>query len=96
MSRRFSTHTCTSKYAAYVVFKGRKPGVYETWKDTEDQVKGFSGNHYQDFTSLTEAKYAFRHFRKESKSLRLTSAKALKRKVRKNKATHHDDLPPWD
>jgi ribonuclease HI len=31
MSRRFSNHNFTSKYAAYVVFKGRKPGAYKNW-----------------------------------------------------------------
>ena len=31
-----------SRRAAYVVFVGRNPGVYLSWKETEEQVHQFS------------------------------------------------------
>ena len=59
MSRRFSNHTFTSKNAAYVVFVGRKPGIDETWNETESQVKGHSGSLYKGFSDLAKAKRAY-------------------------------------
>lgn len=43
------------KYQAYVVFRGRKPGVYFTWDETKAQVDGFSGQSQQGFATLKEA-----------------------------------------
>lgn len=39
----------------YAVKQGRKPGVYNTWAQCEEQIKGFSGAKYKKFTSLEEA-----------------------------------------
>ena len=39
----------------YAVKQGRKPGVYDTWAQCEEQIKGFSGAKYKKFTSLKEA-----------------------------------------
>ena len=33
----------------YVVFKGVKPGIYDTWEDTKKHVDGFSGAVYKSF-----------------------------------------------
>lgn len=33
----------------YAVKRGRKPGVYETWKECEEQVKGFNNAIYKSF-----------------------------------------------
>ena len=58
MSRCFSNYNITSRYAAYVVFKGRTPGVYKSWKETEAQVNRYSGSSYKGFASPVEAKRA--------------------------------------
>ncbi|MGD1527163.1 viroplasmin family protein [Vibrio owensii] len=42
----------------YVVWVGRKPGVYNTWSEAEKQVKGFSGAKYKSFAA-SKAKEAF-------------------------------------
>ena len=68
MSRCFSNYNITSRYAAYVVFKGRKPGVYKTWKETEVQVNRCSGSSYKGFASLAEAKRAYRRFLDDGKT----------------------------
>lgn len=43
------------KCQAYVVFRGRRPGVYFTWDETKAQVDGFSGQSQQGFATLKEA-----------------------------------------
>ena len=44
---------------AYVVFKGRKPGIYKTWAECKAQVDGFSGPVFRGYGSMEEAKEAF-------------------------------------
>lgn len=39
----------------YAVVKGRNPGIYNTWKETETEIKGFSGAVYKSFTSKNDA-----------------------------------------
>jgi ribonuclease HI len=43
----------------YVVWKGRKPGVYETWDEAKAQVEGFPGALYRKFKTLEDALAAF-------------------------------------
>ena len=43
-----------SKYY-YAVKNGKEPGIYKTWKDCEEQVKGHSGAIYKKFTTEKEA-----------------------------------------
>jgi ribonuclease HI len=40
----------------YAVRKGRVPGIYKTWKEAEEQVKGFPGAEYKSFERLEDAK----------------------------------------
>ncbi|MCI8558910.1 MAG: AAA family ATPase [Lachnospiraceae bacterium] len=42
------------KKKIYAVRKGRNPGIYDVWAETEQQVKGFSGAEYRSFTYMTE------------------------------------------
>ena len=39
----------------YAVKSGKKPGVYETWAECQEQVIGFSGAKYKKFSSYEEA-----------------------------------------
>ena len=39
----------------YAVRKGKKPGIYRTWPETQRQVSGFSGAQYKSFTTQAEA-----------------------------------------
>jgi ribonuclease HI len=43
----------------YVVWKGKKPGVYETWAECAAQTNGFSGAEFKAFESLQAASEAF-------------------------------------
>jgi ribonuclease HI len=44
----------------YVVWKGRKTGVFSSWEACAAQVKGFTGAQYKSFTSRSAAEQAFR------------------------------------
>lgn len=39
----------------YVVLKGRKPGIYNSWPECEAQVKGFSGASYKGVSTYDQA-----------------------------------------
>ena len=43
----------------YVVWKGNAPGVYNSWKDCEKQVKGFEGAQFMSFPNPETAQKAF-------------------------------------
>jgi len=47
----------SSKY--YVVWKGKIPGIYETWKECSAQTTGFTNPRYKSFGSKEEAQNAF-------------------------------------
>lgn len=48
------------KQKFYVVWKGRKTGIFTSWADCEAQVKGFVGAEYKAFGTRQEAETAFR------------------------------------
>jgi ribonuclease HI len=48
------------KQKFYVVWKGRKTGIFTSWAECEEQVKGFVGAEYKAFASLKEAESAFK------------------------------------
>lgn len=48
------------KQKYYVVWKGRKPGIFTSWAEAEQQVKGFAAAQYKSFESLKEAEAAYR------------------------------------
>lgn len=43
----------------YVVWQGRKPGVFEDWDVAKQQIEGFAGAQYKSFESKPEALKAF-------------------------------------
>jgi len=45
-----------SKY--YVVWQGRKPGIFTNWNSCKAQVDGFAGAKFKSFKTLTEAEAA--------------------------------------
>lgn len=44
----------------YVVWKGRKPGVYSNWASCAEQVMGFPNARYKGYTDRDEAYAAYR------------------------------------
>jgi ribonuclease HI len=49
-----------SKNKFYTVWKGNTPGVYDTWKECEAQVKGVEGAQYKAFATRQEAENALK------------------------------------
>ncbi|KAK9145206.1 hypothetical protein Sjap_005109 [Stephania japonica] len=43
----------------YVVFKGREPGVFDSWDACSRSVNGYSGNSYRSYQTLEEALFAY-------------------------------------
>ena len=43
----------------YVVWRGLKPGIYDSWSECEAQVKGQAGAAYKGFATKAEAEKAF-------------------------------------
>lgn len=44
-----------SKEKFYAVKKGRIPGVYSTWEECQQQVKGFPNPVFKSFPTIEEA-----------------------------------------
>ena len=49
-----------AKQKYYVVWKGRKPGIYSNWAECAAQVKGFADAQYKAFENRSAAQAAFR------------------------------------
>jgi len=49
----------TQKKKFYVVWVGKKPGVYANWDTCRKQVEGFQGARYKSFANQQEALQAF-------------------------------------
>ena len=49
-----------AKHKFYVVWKGRKTGIYSSWAEAEEQVKGAVGAQYKAFGTRQEAEAAFK------------------------------------
>ena len=47
------------KQKFYVVWRGRKPGVYDNWADCKQQVEGFGEAAYKAYATLEDAEEAF-------------------------------------
>ncbi len=47
-----------SKKKFYVVWRGIRPGLYESWDDCKQQVQGIEGAQYKSFTDRDEAQRA--------------------------------------
>lgn len=48
-----------AKKKFYVVWEGRKIGIFETWDECKESIHGFNGAKYKSFQSLELAKQAY-------------------------------------
>jgi ribonuclease HI len=51
----------SAKKKYYVVWEGRKPGVYDDWGKCQQQISGVAGSKFRSFESREEAEKAFLH-----------------------------------
>ena len=54
-SQNLFFRTPIGKNSVYVVFKGKKTGVFSSWPECHEQVVGFPGASYKKFNSTDEA-----------------------------------------
>ncbi len=47
------------KQKFYVVWKGKRTGIFESWEDCKAQIAGIKGAEYKSFSTFAEAKKAF-------------------------------------
>jgi ribonuclease HI len=59
------------KQKYYVVWKGRKTGVFTTWQECSAQVTGFNGAEYKSFENREAAEAAFKSEYEEYKGIRV-------------------------
>jgi len=72
-----------AKKKFYVVWKGKKTGIFNSWNACKKQIDGFTGAEYKSFTSKDEAEKAFKgnyedYKGKDTKKVKLSEAE-LKR-----------------
>lgn len=46
-------------FSHYVVWNGRKPGIYSSWNECNKQVSGFKNSSFKGFHTLDDANAAF-------------------------------------
>jgi len=54
---KFKTNMAKKKF--YVVWKGRKTGIFESWNDCKEQIHGFAKAQYKSFGSKNAAEEAY-------------------------------------
>lgn len=80
----------------YVVWQGVTPGVYESWADTQLQIKGYPGARYKSFKTLLEAEEAFHGNVSDHIDTRVRAkGQALKAVNRQPSTANRDDIV-WD
>lgn len=80
-----------SKY--YVVWNGVTPGIYDSWKLCEAQVKNFPGAAYKSFDSKEEAELAYHSGKSGSFASFSQKSKPTSKSV--SKQVNHNDII-WD
>ena len=48
-----------AKKKYYVVWEGVDPGIYQTWAECQQQIKGYPNARYKSFKTLAEAQDAY-------------------------------------
>ena len=68
----------------YVVWKGRKTGVFDTWEECKGAIEGYTGAQYKGFENRTQAEYAYAHptkvksgYNKTKRSVRTSTAQIV-------------------
>ncbi|GAB4336568.1 MAG: ribonuclease H family protein [Flammeovirgaceae bacterium] len=69
-----------AKQKFYVVWKGRKTGIFNSWAECKDAVIGFEGAEYKSYESKSEAEKAFQEGSKRNIHKKDESTSTLKSK----------------
>ena len=77
------------KKKIYAVRKGRNPGIYDVWAETERQIKGFRNAEYRSFTYMTEKENA-------DETVEMSYAHARKQAEKYLKEVSEEGESTWD
>jgi ribonuclease HI len=72
-----------SKQKYYVVWRGREPGIYDTWREAKEQIDGFKHARYKSFDTLEDAAEAYVAGPPPSSSLEVAYERSLEKAARK-------------
>ncbi|AEF04882.1 RNase H1/viroplasmin domain-containing protein [Alteromonas naphthalenivorans] len=86
-------------FAAYVVFKGREPGIYKSWEEAKKQVHAFSNCKHKGYSTHAKAKAAYKKWLREQRNIEPIDRSVQKSKLKSRKRISVEtacDLPPWN
>ncbi|MFY7671110.1 viroplasmin family protein [Tenacibaculum sp. MEBiC06402] len=72
-----------NKKKYYVVWKGKKPGIYTSWEACKEQINGFEGAEYKSFASESEAKVAIKKSFEDFKGVNTKKETLTKKELEK-------------
>jgi ribonuclease HI len=75
------------KIKFYVVWKGKTPGIYDSWEECSKQVSGIAGAQYKSFPTKAEAELAF-----QQKPERILYAKRIEKEP--GSSSKHQSVVP--
>lgn len=55
------------RFHYYVVYRGRQPGIYQTWTECKSQVLGYPNAEFKGFSSVEEARVSFMNYHGQAK-----------------------------
>lgn len=67
----------TSRKVAFVVFRGRRPGIYRSWEECDEQVKGFAGNSFKGYENVCWAETAWNEWLSKTSDIFNTAASGI-------------------
>ncbi|ARK28980.1 ribonuclease H [Halalkalibacter krulwichiae] len=70
-----------AKKKFYVVWKGRKTGIFNSWAECEAQVKGFTGARFKSFPTKAEAEAALSGKRTAGSGSKRSTAESVSEEV---------------
>lgn len=74
----------------YVVWKGKRPGVYSTWSDCKAAISGYKGAQYKSFATFDMAKKAYNSDYESYKGKKSSSASLTPEQLQKiGKPNYH-------
>lgn len=76
-----------ARYQCYVVYRGRRPGIYNTWTACKEQVYQYPNALYKGFTTIHDALVSLRSYANEVPMIRAQPARPLRPQMVGNRRT---------
>lgn len=63
MNNQAKNDDAYKRFVCYVIFRGRRTGIFKTWKKVKPQIAEFKNAYYRGFYSKNAAKRALTNYR---------------------------------